>query len=164
MASIQDMIVSEATAQGVDPQLALSVAQAESDFNPNARSPVGAMGVFQLMPATAAGLGVVDPFDAAQNIAGGVRYLSQMLSMWGGDAQKALASYNWGPGNVQKAVTLYGDSWIDHLPAETANYLNKILGAGADAVFGMTVFSTALMPDWMWILLGLGSLYLVVNR
>src|SRR5579863_9616613 len=106
---------------GVDPNLALAVAKQESSLNPNAVSPAGAIGVFQLMPATAAGLGV-DPTDPAQNIQGGVSYLAQLLQQFGGDVALALAVYNAGPGNVQK----YGG-----IPpfAETQNYVSNILNA-----------------------------------
>lgn len=164
--TIQEMIVAEADAQGFDSQLALAVAKQESNFNPNAVSPVGAQGVFQLMPATAAGLGVTNAFDPAQNIAAGIRYLGQMLSMFGGDATKALAAYNWGPGNVQKALKTWGEEWLNHLPPETANYLQRILGTlndAAGATFSMTVLGTPLMPDWMLILLALGATYLAVR-
>jgi soluble lytic murein transglycosylase-like protein len=116
---IQDLITQEAVSQGVDPALALAQAQAESNFNPNAVSSAGAIGVFQLMPATAAGLGV-DPHDVAQNIQGGVSYLAQMLQKFGGDVTLALAAYNAGPGNVQK----YGG--VPPFP-ETQSYISRIL-------------------------------------
>lgn len=116
---IQDLIVQTANSLGVDPALALAQAKAESGFDPNAISSAGAIGVFQLMPATAAGLGV-DPTDITQNILGGVTYLKQMLDMFGGDTTLALAAYNAGPGNVQK----YGG--VPPFP-ETQNYVDKIL-------------------------------------
>jgi soluble lytic murein transglycosylase-like protein len=120
-------LISDAAAQyGVDPDLAINVAVEESGLNQNAVSPAGAIGVFQLMPATAAGLGV-NPYDLEQNIQGGVKYLSQMLAQFG-DAAQALGAYNWGPGNVQKAVAAYGGDWLSHAPAETQNYVAAILG------------------------------------
>lgn len=125
-ADIQSAIAAEATSQGVDPSLALAVANQESSFNPAALGPVTgngqrAVGLFQLLPTTAAGLGV-DPTDPLQNIQGGVAYLKQMLDRFGGDVSLALAAYNAGPGNVQK----YGG-----IPpfAETQAYVTKIVGS-----------------------------------
>ena len=104
---------------GVPPELAIAVADRESGGNPHAVSSVGAKGVMQLMPATAAALGVSNPFDAAQNIDAGVRFLSQLLGQFG-DTALALAAYNWGPGNVSK-------NGYDNWPAETVNYVSSIL-------------------------------------
>jgi len=128
--TVQALIASTASQYGVDPSLALQVATVESGLNNNAVSSAGAIGIFQLMPATAASLGV-NPNDPAQNIAGGVRYLAQMLSRYGGDASKALAAYNWGPGNLDNAIAKYGANWISAIPNETLNYLGAILGSSA---------------------------------
>ena len=100
--AIKDKIIQIARKYGVDPKLALAVAKHESGYNPRAKSHVGAMGIFQLMPATAKGLGINNAFDIEQNIDGGIRYLKQMLTANKGNVALALASYNAGLGNVQK--------------------------------------------------------------
>ncbi|MBO9540474.1 lytic transglycosylase domain-containing protein [bacterium] len=98
--------------------LVLGVIKQESGGNQGARSPVGATGLMQLMPATAQGLGV-NPNDPKDNVRGGVTYLMQQLKAFGNDVPKALAAYNAGPGNVQK----YGG-----IPpfAETQKYVQNI--------------------------------------
>ncbi len=118
--SIKNMLVETAQKYGVNSDLVLALANAESGYRADAVSPVGAVGVMQLMPETASGLGVADSFDPKQNIDGGVRYLKQMLEMFGGDQSKALAAYNAGPGAVQK----YGG-----IPpySETQAYVKNIL-------------------------------------
>ena len=117
--STEDLINTSAHRNGVDPSLARAVAIAESDMNQDEISPVGAIGVMQLMPETAAALGV-DPYDEAQNIEGGVRYLRQMLDQFGGNVPHALAAYNAGPAAVKK----YGG-----IPpySETQNYVGRIM-------------------------------------
>ncbi len=129
---VAQQVQAEAHSQGVDPNLAVAVAHAESSFNQAARSPVGAIGVMQLMPDTAKGLGV-DPTDAAQNIRGGVRYLGQLIEQFGNPAV-AVAAYNWGPENVQNAIDKYGSDWFQHAPDETKDYVTKIImGTGVGA-------------------------------
>lgn len=90
--TVQDLIRDEATKQGVPPELALSVAEQESGFDPTVHNPSGAHGTFQLMPATAKGLGV-DPTDPIQNITGGVTYLKQLLDQHQGNLTDALNQY-----------------------------------------------------------------------
>ncbi len=113
-------IAAAAAAYALDPNLVEAVAWRESRFKPSARSRKGAMGVMQLMPATARDLGV-DPSDMAQNVRGGAMYLRQMLTRFGGDVKLALAAYNAGPGAVLKhgGVPPY---------AETQAYVTSILG------------------------------------
>lgn len=104
---------------GVDPALLASLVWAESGFQPAAKSHAGAIGLAQLMPATAAGLGV-DPHDPAQNLEGGARFLRSMLDQFGTPAL-ALAAYNAGPGRVARA------GGIPNI-AETQAYVPKVLG------------------------------------
>lgn len=117
-----DLIREHADLHGVSPELVRAVIQAESGFNPFAISSKGAMGLMQLMPATARELGVSDPFHPAENIRGGVTYLAQLLARYGQNLQLALAAYNAGP----LAVERYGA-----IPPykETQNYVKKITGA-----------------------------------
>lgn len=121
-AQVKTMAVAAAQKYGIDPALVLAVVHQESGFRSNAVSPAGAQGLMQLMPATAASLGVKNPLDAAQNLDGGVRYLAQQLRAFGGDASKALAAYNAGAGNVAKY------NGIPPFP-ETQNYVRSILGS-----------------------------------
>lgn len=83
---------------GLPSGLVEAVARAESGLNPLAVSPAGALGLMQLMPGTARALGVADPFDPAQNVEAGARYLRHLLDRFGGDLRLALAAYNAGPG------------------------------------------------------------------
>jgi soluble lytic murein transglycosylase-like protein len=118
------LIQASAARNGVDPALLKALIRAESNFDPNAGSPAGAQGLTQLMPGTAAGLGVTDVHDPAQAIEGGAKYLRSQLDAFGGDETKALAAYNAGPG----AVTRYGG-----VPpyAETQQYVQRVLGYAA---------------------------------
>lgn len=116
---LSTLIESAAQKYKVDPKLVAAVAEVESNGRQEAVSQAGAIGVMQLMPDTAASLGV-DPYDKQQNVEGGAKYLRQMLDTFGGDLKKAVAAYNAGPG----AVKAYGG-----IPPykETQNYVNKVL-------------------------------------
>lgn len=128
MASILATLASAAAQYGLDPNFVTAVARRESNLNPNAVSPAGAKGIMQLMDATAAMLGVTNPFDPTQNINAGVKYLASLLSQFAGDAAKALAAYDWGPGNVAKAIQTWGADWLSHAPQETQDYVQALTG------------------------------------
>lgn len=100
-ASYVDAVMNSSLKYGVDPRMALALMQQESGGNQDAVSPAGAIGLMQLMPETAASLGV-DPYDAIQNIDGGIHYLADQLVEFGGDFTKAVAAYNAGAGKVQQ--------------------------------------------------------------
>lgn len=100
--AIPDIIASASDRTRIDSDFIASVIRAESAFNPRARSPKGAQGLMQLMPQTAAQLGVHDAYNPEANINGGSEYLRQLLERYHGDAQKALAAYNAGPHRVQQ--------------------------------------------------------------
>lgn len=113
---------------GVDPNFLLAQIGAESKGNPNAVSPKGATGVSQFMPKTAAQYGV-DVNSASSSIDGQAHYMSDLLQQFGGDYTKAAAAYNWGQGNLAKAVERYGDKWLQHAPTETQLYVSKIFSS-----------------------------------
>ncbi|MFN4178830.1 MAG: transglycosylase SLT domain-containing protein [Armatimonadota bacterium] len=119
-AAIQRLVIQTSYRYGVEPALALAVAKAESDFEPKVVSSKGAMGVMQLMPETAKALGVSNPFDPAQNIDGGIRYLKQLIERFGGNITLAVAAYNAGP----NAVRRYGG--VPPYP-ETQNFVRRVL-------------------------------------
>jgi len=98
--SVRQMIAQTARSLEVDPKLVDAVVQVESGYDTRARSPKGALGLMQLMPATAARFGVDDPFDTAQNLRGGVAYLGGLLKQFNGDVPLSLAAYNAGEGAV----------------------------------------------------------------
>jgi len=120
-AEVKPIIDREASRHKLDARLVQAVVEAESGYSPCAVSPVGAMGLMQLMPGTAESLQVSDPFDPSQNIIGGTQYLKQMLERYGGDVAKALAAYNAGPARVDAA------GGVPAIP-ETQEYVRKIMG------------------------------------
>lgn len=126
----KDEIVAEAERAGLDPNFALYIAGKETGGlrNPEAaRSRAGAMGVMQLMPGTARDMGVKDPLDPSQNIAGGVRYAKMMLDKYG-DPKLAAIAYNWGPGNTDKWLSAGADP--SKLPNETRKYIASLKEGG----------------------------------
>lgn len=133
-----DAAIDEAAARhNVDPSLVRSVVKVESNFNPNAVSRKGAMGLMQLMPSTARSLNVANPFDPAQNVDAGVRHLRKLLDSYGGNVSLSLAAYNAGSGAVARSAG------VPHF-RETQDYVRRITnlyqGGGASSyVIGSAV-------------------------
>jgi soluble lytic murein transglycosylase-like protein len=110
------MIKAAAACHQVPEELVKAVIKVESNFNPQATSHMGAMGLMQLMPGTARDLGVQRPYDPQENINGGTKYLRELLDRYDGNVPKAVAAYNCGMRNVERGI----------LPAETRNYLQLV--------------------------------------
>lgn len=156
MPTTHEIIANAAYRYNVPVEIALAVAKRESNFNQSAIGSSGEIGVFQLMPGTAVGLGV-DPRDLNQNIDGGVRYLREQFDRFG-NWDQALAAYNAGPGNVLRGT----------VPDRTWKYVEDVLGtvantrvifeADAPTVFRVTTTGETGFP--LWILgVGLASLF-----
>ena len=117
---LDELIETHARSQSLDPDLVRAVVAVESSYDPTARSRKGAMGLMQLMPATAQSLDVADPYDPEENLRGGTAYLRRMLDRFGGDLELALAGYNAGP----EAVDRYNG--LPPYP-ETHGYVDRVL-------------------------------------
>jgi len=118
-ADINQLVEQIASRYQVDPDLIRAVIRVESDYDPKAVSSKGAMGLMQLIPATAHRFGVTNPFDPKQNIEGGVNYLKYLLNLFGGDLNLSLAAYNAGEHSVQRS------GGIPDIP-ETQSYVRKV--------------------------------------
>jgi soluble lytic murein transglycosylase len=144
-ARFEPLVLQHSSRNGLRPDLVRAVIQVESGFNPRARSPKGAMGLMQLMPATARLLGVQNPYDPDQNIRGGTAYLRQLLDRYSGNEQLALAAYNAGSGAVEK----YGHTVPPY--RETRDYVKKVGSAAgaarAAASYGRVVYKTMEIVD-----------------
>lgn len=130
----ENLIQTASAKYGVPVDLIKAVIDTESSFNPNVVSSAGAKGLMQLMDGTANGLGVSDPFDPAQSIDGGVRYLSYQLKRYDGEEKMALAAYNAGPGRVNNLGVSNDEELmanLSRLPKETQAYIAKIERARA---------------------------------
>jgi soluble lytic murein transglycosylase-like protein len=141
--SYEPLIRQHASRQGIRADLVRAVIQVESAFNPRAVSPKGAMGLMQLMPATAARFGVIDPFNPAENIRGGTSYLRLLLDRYNDNEQLALAAYNAGPGAVDK----YGSAIPPY--RETQDYVRRIatLRGGSRPAPGSRIYKSVEMID-----------------
>lgn len=141
VAGLAPVIQETAQKYGVDANIMTAQIMQESRGNSKAVSPKGAAGVAQFMPETASRYGV-NVSDDASSIRGQANYMSDLLKMFGGDYQKALAAYNWGEGNVQKAVNKLGVNWLSGAPSETKNYVATVMkNAGVQAVTGQPVMT-----------------------
>ena len=129
------------------PPIIQAMIEIESRGNPKARSKAGALGLLQLMPGTAKAMGIKNPLDPKQNIRGGTQYFNEMLTKFNNDTELALAAYNWGPGNLRKAIRYLEEKNIEPtwenmktnlpakkrgewgLPKETSQYVGKVIAA-----------------------------------
>lgn len=130
--TFEELITTAGERYGVPVSLIKAVIDAESSFNPNAVSSAGAKGLMQLMDGTARGLGVSNPFDPAENIEGGTKYLSNLIQRFGGEVAMALAAYNAGPTRIAGLGVSSDEelmSMAHVLPEETQAYIGKVMNA-----------------------------------
>lgn len=137
--SYKDIFIEASKKYGVSYDLLTAMAQQESGFNPDAVSRSGAMGIMQIMPETAKGLGLEHPFDAYENIMAGANYISQKLKEFNGNVENALAAYNAGSSVVKEygGIPPYG---------ETQSYVKNIkaiMARGADVPYANYISRTA---------------------
>jgi hypothetical protein len=127
-----------------------AVAMQESSMDPDAISPAGNVGLMQLGELAAEDYSVTDRRNARQSLVGGARYLADLEDRYEGDRVKALAAYNWGPGKLSAAVDEYGDDWLAHAPAETQDYIKRLLpkwnGTDKESMALMTGQATGVGP------------------
>jgi TP901 family phage tail tape measure protein len=116
-----NIINKASSAYGIDANLIAAIIQQESSFNPNSKSPAGAMGLMQLTSDSWSDFGSGDIWDAYDNIMAGTKEFATYLKKYGGDIKTALAAYNWGPGNVDR-------KGLGNMPSETQDYIPKVLG------------------------------------
>lgn len=128
--TLDDIFQKAANKYNVSVDLLKAIGKAESNFNANAVSRCGAQGVMQLMPSTAASLGVTDSLDPEQNIMGGAKYISTLLKKYDGDTNLALAAYNAGSGNVAKYGGIPPFKETQSYVAKVNSYMNETITAG----------------------------------
>ena len=138
-ASAYGPLIEQAAARnGLDPAVLYGLIQQESGFDPSATSSAGAFGLTQLMPGTAASLGVTEPLNPAQSIEGGARYLGELMRQFGGNTSDALAAYNAGPGAVQQygGIPPYPETqqYVSNVLANAAAYQQSTAGTASTAV------------------------------
>ena len=115
------------TATGLPRGFLDNVWAAESGRGENMVSKTGALGHFQFMPGTARQYGLDNPYDLKKSAIAAAAYYADLRDQFGGDIEKAVAAYNWGPGNVRKDIRMFGEDWKSHLPEETKQYLARVM-------------------------------------
>ena len=127
-AQLEAAVAEAAAHYTIERPLAFSQIQQESSWNEKAVNlHSGAMGLAQFMPATAREMGLVNPFDGVASAWAYAKYMHSLLVRFDNDIVKALAGYNWGQGNLARAIKKYGESWRAHAPRETREYVTKIM-------------------------------------